>query len=199
SKDRIYKLCWEAKEYNFGAVCVNPYYVPLAYKLLKGSDVKVCSVVGFPFGATTTLVKLQEAIEAVKNGAEEIDMVMNICAFLSGKEKDYQYVRDEINKVVDGCKVTTKVIIEVGFLTDEGKEKACKLAQEAGAHFVKTATGFGPGAKIKDVRLMRRVVGKEMGVKAAGGIKSYGMAMAFINAGANRIGTSSGVSIMEGI
>jgi deoxyribose-phosphate aldolase len=199
--DDIKKLCDEAVEYNFYAVCVNPYRVKLAKDYLKekNADVKVASVIGFPLGATPTEVKVFEARKALEDGADELDMVINIGAL---KDRDYEYVKNDIAEVVKvaherGAKV--KVIIETCYLTEEEKVKACELAKEAGADFVKTSTGFGTGgATIEDVRLMRKVVGPEMGVKAAGGIHTYEQALAMIEAGATRIGASHGVQIVEG-
>lgn len=201
TKEDIIKLCDEAIQYGFYAVCVNPYRVKLAKDYLsgKGADVKVASVIGFPLGATPTEVKVFEAKKALDDGADELDMVINIGAL---KDGDYEYVKRDIEEVVKvahekGAKV--KVIIETCYLTDEEKVKACELAKEAGADFVKTSTGFGSGgATVEDVRLMRKVVGPEMGVKASGGIRTYDQAVAMIEAGANRIGTSSGVKIVEG-
>ncbi len=200
--DDIIKLCDEAIEYGFYAVCVNPYRVRLAKEYLRErkADVKVASVIGFPLGATPTEVKVFEARKALEDGADELDMVINIGAL---KDRDYEYVKNDIAEVVKvahekGAKV--KVIIETCYLTEEEKVKACELAKEAGADFVKTSTGFGTGgATVEDVRLMRRVVGSEMGVKAAGGIRTYEQALKMIEAGANRIGTSSGVRIVEGV
>lgn len=196
----IMKLCDEAIKYGFYAVCVNPYRVKLAKDYLreKNADVKVASVIGFPLGATPTEVKVFEAERALEDGADELDMVINIGAL---KDRDYEYVRGDIGEVVKvaherGAKV--KVIIETCYLTEEEKVKACELAKEAGADFVKTSTGFGTGgAKVEDVRLMRRVVGPDMGVKAAGGIRTFQKALEMIEAGANRIGASSSVKIME--
>lgn len=201
TKEDIIKLCDEAIQYGFYAVCVNPYRVKLAKDYLsgKGADVRVASVIGFPLGATPTEVKVFEAKKALDDGADELDMVINIGAL---KDGDYEYVKRDIEEVVKvahekGAKV--KVIIETCYLTDEEKVKACELAKEAGADFVKTSTGFGTGgATVEDVRLMRKVVGPEMGVKASGGIRTYEQAVAMIEAGANRIGTSSGVKIVEG-
>ncbi|MBP1911322.1 deoxyribose-phosphate aldolase [Thermococcus stetteri] len=201
TKEDIIKLCDEAIEYGFYAVCVNPYRVRLAKEYLreKNADVKVASVIGFPLGATPTEVKVFEAERALDDGADELDMIINIGAL---KDGNYEYVKNDIAEVVKvahkrGAKV--KVIIETCYLTEEEKVKACELAKEAGADFVKTSTGFGTGgATVEDVRLMRKVVGSEMGVKAAGGIRTYEQAMAMIEAGANRIGTSSGVKIVEG-
>ena len=199
TEDDIIRLCDEAKEYGFYAVCVNPYRVRLAKERLKGTDVKVASVIGFPLGATPTEVKVFETKKALEDGADELDMVINIGAL---KDGDYEYVRKDIEEVVKVARekgAIVKVIIETCYLTDEEKVKACELAKEAGAHFVKTSTGFGTGgATVEDVRLMRKVVGPGMGVKAAGGIRTYEQAVAMIEAGATRIGTSSGVKIVEG-
>jgi len=199
TKDDILRLCEEAKRYGFGCVCVNSFYVPLAVKLLKRTDVKVCSTVGFPSGAVLPEVKALEAKGAVEMGAHELDMVINLGALKSG---DYETVKRDIETVVEaahsnGNKVIVKVIIEAGYLTDEEKVMACQIAKEAGADFVKTATGFARGATVEDVKLMRRTVGREMGVKAAGGIRTLKDALAMIEAGANRIGTSSGIAIIE--
>ena len=199
TKEDIIKLCEEAKKYGFYAVCVNPYRVKLAKEQLKGTDIKVASVIGFPLGATPTEVKVFEAKKALEDGADELDMVINIGAL---KDKDYDYVRRDIEEVVKVAHergAIVKVIIETCYLSDEEKEIACRLAMEAGADFVKTSTGFGTrGATVEDVRLMRRVVGDKLGVKAAGGIRTYEQALEMIRAGANRIGTSSGVKIVEG-
>ena len=196
--EKIEKLCKEALTYGFFSVCVNPFHAARAAKLLNGSDVKVCCVVGFPFGATTPEVKAFETRNAIENGAQEIDMVINIGALRS---KDYELVKKDIQAVVEAARgATVKVIIEAGFLTDEEKVKACELAKEAGAHFVKTSTGFGPmGALPSDVKLMRKIVGDEMGVKAAGGIRDFRDALRLIEAGANRLGTSASIPIVEGL
>lgn len=193
---QIEKLCREAAEYGFASVCVNPTWVPLCYKLLRGTGVLVCTVVGFPLGATTTETKAFEAHQAVEQGASEIDMVINIGRLKSG---DYDAVAHDIFHVVRAsAPAQVKVIIETCYLTDEEKIKACVLSQEAGAHFVKTSTGFGPaGAKLEDVALMRRVVGAHLGVKAAGGIREYETAAQMIEAGASRIGASASVAIVE--
>ncbi|MCD6144726.1 deoxyribose-phosphate aldolase [Thermococcus sp.] len=199
SKEDIIKLCDEARRYNFYAVCVNPYRVKLAKEQLQGTNIKVATVIGFPLGATPTEVKVFEAKKALEDGADEVDMVINIGAL---KDKAYKYVRNDIAEVVRIAhekEAIVKVIIETCYLSEEEKEIACKLAVEAGADFVKTSTGFGTGgATIEDVKLMRKVVGDKLGVKAAGGIRTYEEALAMINAGANRIGTSSGVKIIEG-
>jgi len=192
----IAKLCREAKKYGFFAVCVNPGRVVLAKKLLKNSDVKIASVIGFPLGANSTKIKVEETKEAVKNGADEIDMVMNIGTF---KEKDYQHVRQDIKAIVSAARKPVKVIIETCYLSKAEIKKACQIAKAAGAAFVKTSTGFGSGgATIEDVKLMRKIVGKKIGVKASGGVKDYEAALAMIKAGANRLGTSSGIQIVEG-
>ncbi len=201
TREDITRLCDEAIQYGFYAVCVNPYRVKLAKDYLKGkgASVRVASVIGFPLGATPTEVKVFEAKKALEDGADELDMVINIGAL---KDGDYEYVRNDIAEVVraaheKGAKV--KVIIETCYLTEEEKVKACELVKEAGADFVKTSTGFGTGgATVEDVRLMRKVVGPEMGVKAAGGIRTYEQAIAMIEAGATRIGASSGVKIVQG-
>jgi len=199
TRDNILKLCKEAEKHDFGCVCVNSAYVSLAKQLLRGTDVKVVSTAGFPFGSSLPEVKAFEARKAVENGASEIDMVINIGALKSG---DYETVKGDIEMVVDvkrshGKDLVIKVIIETGYLTKEEKVMACKLAKEAGADFVKTSTGFVGGATVEDVRLMRETVGRDMGVKAAGGIRTLKEALAMIQAGANRIGTSTGVSIIE--
>ncbi len=195
---QIRRLCEEASEYHFASVCVNTCYVPLAAELLKGSGVKTCCVVGFPLGAMSTAAKAFEAADAVKNGAEEVDMVINIGAVKFG---DWDYVAKDIEEVVKAShdKALVKVIIETCLLTDDEKVLACRTAKEAGADFVKTSTGFSiGGATVEDIRLMRETVGAEMGVKASGGIKTYEDAIAMIEAGATRIGASSGIAIVEG-
>ena len=198
TRDQIVQLCREAREYGFASVCVNPSYVKLAAELLRGSSVKVCSVVGFPLGATLPEVKAYEARRAIEEGAAEIDMVINIGALKSG---DLELVKRDIASVVDVCHAKgalCKVIIEAALLTDEEKVLACQLARAAGADYVKTSTGFGPGgATVRDVALMRRTVGPEMGVKAAGGIRSYEAAKSMVEAGATRIGASAGVKIVR--
>jgi deoxyribose-phosphate aldolase len=195
TKKDIMRLCREAKKYRFAAVCVNPTYVSLAAKLLKNTDVKVCTVIGFPLGATTTEVKAFETENAIKNGAQEVDMVINIGMLKSG---NYGFVKRDIEAVVKAAgDAITKVIIETCYLSDKEKVKACMLAKKAGADYVKSSTGFGSrGATIADVRLMRKIVGKKMGVKAAGGIRTFEDAVAMIKAGATRIGTSHAMSIM---
>lgn len=194
--DEIRKLCIEAKEYGFYSVCVNSAYVNVAYNFLLHSDVKVCSVVGFPLGAMMKEAKAYETKVAVDSGADEIDMVVDV-GFLKSKKIDL-FERD-IKKVRDACHASVlKVIIETCLLTDEEKVLACKIAKECGANFVKTSTGFSTGGATEhDVKLMREAVGKEMGVKASGGIKTYEDAIKMVEAGANRLGTSSGIAIMK--
>ena len=197
TENQIDCLLSEAREYDFASVCVNPTWVKHAKKGLEGSDVKVCTVVGFPLGATTPAVKAFETKEAIQNGADEIDMVINVGALKSGNSA---LVESDICAVVEasGDKLV-KVIIETCLLTDQEKVVACQLAQKAGADFVKTSTGFSTGgATIADVKLMRETVGPDMGVKAAGGARSYADALAFVEAGATRIGTSAGVVILKG-
>ena len=196
SKSDIVKLCDEAKKYRFYAVCVNPYYVPLASKLLSGTDIKISSVVGFPLGATFTEIKAAEAERSIRLGASEIDMVMNISAFKSG---DLEYVKRDIREVRERIgDAILKVIIECCYLTDDEKILAAKICEEEGADYVKTSTGFGPGgAKLEDVRLLRRTLSPKVKIKAAGGIRTFEQAVKFIEAGADRIGTSSGVKIAE--
>jgi deoxyribose-phosphate aldolase len=200
TKGEIEELCKEAIQYGFQCAVVNPFYVKFAAKLLEDSDVKVCSTVGFPFGVSLSEIKALEAVKAVEDGAEELDMVINLSALKSG---DYDFVKRDIAAVVDVKRfskdVIVKVIIETAYLTTEEKIIACKLAKDAGADFVKTSTGlFGKGATVEDVRLMRQTVGKDMGVKAAGGIRTYADAVAIIKAGANRLGTSTAVAIIKG-
>ncbi len=198
TRAQVEALCQEAIRYGFFSVCVNPSYVPLASSILRGTGVKVCSVVGFPLGATLPEVKAFEAEKVIALGAEEIDMVMNVGAMKSG---DYNLVREDIARVVavaHSAGALVKVILETALLSREEKVMACKLALEAGADFVKTSTGFGPGgATVEDVRLMRETVGEKMGVKAAGGISSLEQALAMIEAGANRIGASRSVRIIQ--
>lgn len=191
----IEKLCKEAREYDFMSVCVNPGYVALSKKLLEGSDVKVCTVIGFPLGATSTESKVFETKQAIKDGADEVDMVINISRL---KENDDEYTLNEIRKIRRASKgKTLKVIIETCLLTDEEKVRACKLSKKAKADFVKTSTGFSKwGAKVEDVKLMRKAVGKKMGVKASGGIHSGEELLAMVKAGATRIGASAGIQIM---
>ncbi|MEA3341579.1 MAG: deoxyribose-phosphate aldolase [Chloroflexota bacterium] len=199
TQDQIAQLCYEARKYNFASVCVNPTNVKLCAQLLAGSDVLVCTVVGFPLGATPTEVKVFEAQQAIHDGATEVDMVINVGAL---KSRDYELVERDIASIARGCHAGNsilKVIIEAALLSDEEKVIACQLAKVAGANFVKTSTGFGPGgATLEDVALMRRVVGPTMGVKAAGGIHTYEEAQQMIAAGASRIGASASVKIMQG-
>ena len=199
TKDDIIKLCWEAKKYGFICVMVNPYYVDLARYTLEGSEVKVGSTIGFPMGATLPEIKAEEARQVVKLGAEELDMVINISAL---KSKDHEAVQNDIEAVTAikhiNPNTTIKVIIETPLLTDKEKRIACKLVKEAGADYVKTSTGlFGGAATPKDIRLMRKAVGKEMGVKAAGGIRTLQDTLTMIKAGANRIGTSAATQIIQ--
>ncbi len=201
TKEDVIKLCWEAEKYGFQCAVVNPTFVSLARQMLGDVDVKVCSTVALPFGATLPEVKAFEARKVMEQGAQEIDMIMNVSAL---KSKDYDTVKRDIEAVVKVKRshedVIVKVIIETGWLTNEEKVTACRLAKEAGADFVKTSTGFfGGKATVEDVRLMRQTVGKDMGVKAAAGIRTLKDALAMIDAGANRIGTSTGVAIIEEI
>lgn len=196
--EQVIQLCAEARQHGFASVCVNPCYVPLAKDQLKGSQVKVCTVIGFPLGATTTKTKTYEAQEAIENGAGEIDMVINVGSVKSG---DWDHVKNDIESVVIAAagKALVKVIIETCLLTDEEKVQVCTICKMAGADFVKTSTGFSTGgATAEDVALMRKTVGSEMGVKASGGIKSAQTAQAMLTAGANRLGTSSGIAIAAG-
>lgn len=192
---QVEKLCAEAAEYHFASVCVNPVYIPLAARLLKDTGVKVCCVVGFPLGAIAPEQKAAEAASCAAMGAEELDMVIHIGAAKAG---DWVLVQRDIEGVVKAAAGrTVKVIIETCLLTDEEKVKACEAAKAAGAHFVKTSTGFSTGgATTHDIALMRKTVGPEMGVKASGGIRDYATAMAMIEAGANRIGASAGIEIV---
>lgn len=195
----IEKLCREASKYGFATVCINPGYVTLCAKLLRGGEVKVCTVIGFPLGATSTAAKAFEAEQAIRDGAQEVDMVINVGMLKSG---NVDYVESDIFAVTSTARrfrVLTKVIIETGLLTDEEKIKACVLAKRAGADFVKTSTGFGKGgATAGDIALMRRVVGSAMGVKASGGVRSREDALALVASGADRIGASASVRIVSG-
>lgn len=200
----IKKLCQEARKYKFYSVCVTPVYVKLAKKFLSGSGVKTITVIGFPHGSETTLAKAMATYEAVKNGADEVDMVMNIGAL---KAKNYRFVQEDIKAVVKAVclssrqkeKRPVKVIIETGYLTKAEIKKASQLVKKAGAAFVKTCTGFAPGkATVADIKLIRKTVGPKMGIKASGGIRDYQTALAMIKAGATRIGTSAGVAIIKG-
>ena len=196
TSDEIRKLCEEAKKYNFKSVCVNPVNVALAKECLEGSDVLVFTVIGFPLGANTKEIKAFETIDAIKNGADEVDMVINIG---KAKEHNYKYIEDEIKMVVAASAgKTTKVIIETCYLNDEEKINCCLAAKNAKATFVKTSTGFGTsGATASDIRLMRETVGPDMGVKASGGIRNLDDLKLMVENGATRIGASSGVAIME--
>lgn len=195
--DQVAQLCYEARKHGFASVCVNPTHVRLCAQLLRGSPVKVCTVVGFPLGATPPEVKAFETQQAIDEGAGEIDMVINIGAI---KSKDYEHAVRDVRSVVRAAHAKgaiVKVIIEAALLTDEEKIAACLISKEAGADFVKTSTGFGPGgATAADVALMRKVVGPGVGVKAAGGIRNLADAQKMVDAGANRIGASAGVKIL---
>ncbi len=198
TKDQIKKLCDEAKEHRFASICINTGYVEYAAEQLSGSGVTLCVVVGFPLGACTTEAKVFETLDAIKKGAREIDMVINVGKLKSG---DIDYVLNDIKAVVKAASgsAIVKVIIECCLLTDEEKVKACQLSKQAGAAFVKTSTGFSKGgATVADVKLMRETVGPNMGVKAAGGVRTYEDAVNMIKAGANRLGTSNGVAIVNG-
>lgn len=197
TREQITKLCMEAKQYGFASVCVNPTWVRLCRDLLRDSEVLVCTVIGFPLGATTSETKAFETIKAVEHGADEIDMVINIGRL---KSRDYDYVQEDIAEVVQAAspRARVKVIIETCYLSDEEKIKACLLSREAGAAYVKTSTGFGPkGATLGDVALMRKVVGEALGVKASGGIRDYESAVKMIDAGATRIGASASIAMVS--
>lgn len=197
TKEQILKLCEEARENKFASVCVNPAWVSTAAEALRGSSVKVCTVIGFPLGATTSFAKAAETRDAVANGADEVDMVINV-GYLKG-HMDKEVVKD-VKAVVDaaGGKLV-KVIIEAAMLTDEEVVRACKLSVEGGTDFVKTSTGFGPGgATVHHVALMRETVGKDIGVKASGGIRDFAFAKDLVRAGANRIGASASIKILNG-
>ncbi|SJZ96129.1 deoxyribose-phosphate aldolase [Selenihalanaerobacter shriftii] len=201
--EEVKEKCDEAKEYDFASVCVNPAFVPMAARLLKDTSVKVCTVVGFPLGANAQEVKAFETKKAISEGAQEIDMVANIGAIKSGA---FDIVYNDIKAVVDSTNIAgvtkdiiTKVIIETSYLTDEEIVKVCKIAKDAKAEFVKTSTGFGAGgANVEDVSLMRKTVGRSIGVKASGGIGNFDDALDMLDAGANRIGASRGVDIVTG-
>jgi deoxyribose-phosphate aldolase len=201
SPERVRQICAEAKEWGFYGVCVNPCYIELAKKELEGTSVKIVTVIGFPHGATLPQVKAYEARAAVEAGADELDMVINIAAL---KAKGYQTILKELAAVREALvrapkRIILKAILETGLLTDEEKVAGAILAQAGGADFVKTSTGFGPrGATVEDVKLLKGAVGPRMKIKAAGGIRDYQTAMAMIEAGADRLGTSSGVAIIEG-
>lgn len=196
TESQIRQLCKEAVEHHFFSVCVNTSFVPLCKDLLKGSSVKVCAVVGFPFGAMSTPAKAYETKWAVENGADEVDMVIQLGAL---KSHQYDYVRDDIQAVVAAANGhTVKVIIETSLLTHDEKVMACQLSKDAQAHFVKTSTGFnGGGATVEDVQLMKSVVGDHLQVKASGGVRDQATAEAMIRAGATRLGTSSGVLLVK--
>jgi deoxyribose-phosphate aldolase len=197
TREQIVKLCKEAIENGFASVCINPSNVKICAELLKKSEVKVCTVIGFPLGANITKIKALETEEAIKDGAEEVDMVINVGKL---KDKDFQYVEDDIRAVVEKAKgkAITKVILETCLLTKEEIAKASELAVKAGADFVKTSTGFSSaGAKVEDIKIMRKCVGDKLGVKASGGIRTYEDCIAMIEAGASRIGASASISICE--
>ncbi|GEK37153.1 deoxyribose-phosphate aldolase [Enterococcus thailandicus] len=198
TEEDVLRIIEEAKKYHFYSVCINPTWVSLAKEQLKGEPVAVCTVIGFPLGANTSAVKAYETTDAINNGADEVDMVINIGAL---KSKQFNKVQQDIEAVVEAAKdrALVKVIIETALLTNEEIVKACELAKIAGADFVKTSTGFSTGgAKVEDIRLMRATVGPEMGVKASGGIHNEEEAVAMVEAGATRIGTSAGVAIISG-
>jgi deoxyribose-phosphate aldolase len=201
----IHGLCVTAKRNHFAAVCINPSYIPIAKKVLSGSDVKICSVVGYPLGANSIETKVFEARDNVKKGADELDVVVNIGMIKSG---NYSYIEKEIGIIISVIRreqmaeynkhINVKIVIENGSLTKEEVKKVCKIVEESGADFIKTSTGFGVrGVELDDVRLIREVVTRNIGVKAAGGIKTFKDAQALIDAGATRIGTSSGINIIE--
>lgn len=198
-EEEIIKLCNEAKQYGFKSVCINPYWVQTAAQLLLDSGVQVCTVIGFPLGANTTQSKVYEACDAIKNGATEIDLVINIGAL---KSKQFALVENDIKDIVTNARVLNdavivKVILETCLLSEEEKKIACELSVKAGADFVKTSTGFSTGgATIEDIQLMRKIVGPDLGVKASGGVRSFVDVEKMVLAGANRIGASSGVSIV---
>lgn len=199
TKQQIEQLCREAKQYGFASVCINPGYVKTCANLLRDTSVKVCTVIGFPLGATSTESKAFETDRAIRDGAREVDMVINVGMLKSG---EYSYVENDIRAVVQAAKkmgVLTKVIIETGLLTDEEKVKACILAKQAGANFVKTSTGFAKGgATVGDITLMRKVVGSSLGVKASGGVRTQEEALALVASGADRIGASASIKIVTG-
>ncbi|SDQ48717.1 deoxyribose-phosphate aldolase [Virgibacillus subterraneus] len=197
-KEKIAQIVKEASENGFASVCVNPYWVPFCYENLKNTEVKVCTVIGFPLGATSTETKVFETKQAIKDGATEVDMVINVGELKSNND---EAVKNDIKSVVEAAEgnALTKVIIETSLLTDDEKVRACQFAKQAGADFVKTSTGFsGGGASAHDIKLMREAVGSEMGVKASGGIRDLESTKAMIDAGATRIGASAGVDIIAG-
>ncbi|MFZ3576497.1 deoxyribose-phosphate aldolase [Virgibacillus sp. DJP39] len=196
--DKINSILEEAKEFEFASVCVNPYWVEHCFNALKDTNVKVCTVIGFPLGATTTKTKVFETKNAISNGATEVDMVINVGALKSNNDT---FVEQDIREVVLAAKghAITKVIIETSLLTEDEKVRACKLAKSAGADFVKTSTGFsGGGATVEDIKLMRETVGPDLGVKASGGVRDLKTTQAMIDAGATRIGASAGKEILAG-
>ncbi|MFL0248735.1 deoxyribose-phosphate aldolase [Candidatus Clostridium stratigraminis] len=197
TSEQVKRICQEAIQYGFASVCVNPYYTSFVSSTLQGTSVKTCVVVGFPLGANTKEVKAFETNQAIENGAQEVDMVINVGAL---KDKNYDIVREDIEAVVKASnkRALVKVIIEACLLTDEEKVKICEIAKEAGVDFVKTSTGFSTsGADSHDVELMRKTVGEEIGVKASGGIRDYEKAVEMIKAGANRLGVSASVAIIN--
>lgn len=199
TREMVKTLCEEAIEYKFAAVCVNPYHVEYCSELLKNSDVKVATVIGFPLGANTRETKAFETIDSINKGADEVDMVINIGAL---KDKNYDLVKEDIESVVKAAngKAIVKVIIETSLLTEEEKAKACELSLEAKADFVKTSTGFSTGgATVEDVKLMKSIVGNNMEIKASGGVRDLDTAKSMIEAGATRLGTSSGIKIVKQI
>jgi len=197
---QVEKLCHEAREFDFFSVCINSYFVRQATQLLKGTTTAVCTVVGFPLGASTMETKRFEAMRSIAEGAKEIDMVLNISAV---KSNEWQYALDDMSSLAQVCHQQgglLKVILETCLLTEEEKKKACELAVKAGVDFVKTSTGFSTsGASVQDVKLMRSIVGDNLGVKASGGIRDYATAMSMIEAGASRLGTSASVEILKGL
>ncbi|PAV29022.1 deoxyribose-phosphate aldolase [Virgibacillus profundi] len=198
TKEKIQQIVEEAKEYEFASVCVNPYWVSFCYDYLKDTTVKVCTVIGFPLGATSTESKVFETKKSIQDGATEVDMVINVGELKSG---NVQAVKADIEAVVNAAKdkALTKVIIETSLLSEDEKVRACKLAKEAGADYVKTSTGFsGGGATVEDIKLMRQTVGSEMGVKASGGVRDLETTKAMIDVGATRIGASAGIDIIKG-
>lgn len=197
TRSEVRRVCAEALHYAFASVCVNPYWVPLAARELAGSPVKVCSVVGFPLGAGKTAIKAAEAEQAIRDGALEIDMVLNVGELRGGNNDAVRYDIAAVAEVCHQSGAILKVILETGLLSDDQKRRACSLAKAAGADFVKTSTGFGPGgATVEDIALMRAAVGPEMGVKASGGIRTIEDLRAMVAAGANRIGASASVQIV---
>ena len=197
TQEQIRVLCEEAIEYGFASVCVNPCYVKLCSELLKNNPIKVCTVIGFPLGATTTAAKVAEASEAISNGAREVDMVINVGAVKSG---DFDYVKKDVEAVVQAAKgkALVKVILETCLLTEDEKIMCCNICKDAGADFVKTSTGFSTGgATIEDIKLMRSIVKPNLGVKASGGIRDYKTAKAMVDAGASRIGASASLAIVS--